>query len=632
MGNISSLNIFSGFLCFSLLSAAPVFSHKHSGEFPGPFSGESGKGSSMIAWLPDKSDRNQASISLQSTSSATTVWNGTSWDSGSPSCNVNAIISGDYQGPGFSCRNLTVLAGKKLWPSSQVELCGNAISNSSDVRGMIYLTGDTVQEIQGYFDDLSLDNDSGAVVTAPSGITGTLKLWKGVLKTNNNLTFRSTAQKTARLAKVEPGAGISGKITMERFVGGGAGGWHFLGTPIREQAQSNWSDDFSLLPGYIFRHNESGTDLNGWIQNSDSIRLGKGYRVFLDQSFFNSSATIRNTGTPYVGDYDFDVSYTPGAYGGGGWNLLSNPYPCELNWDAVSRSNIGAQVHFWSGNKYISYNAGTQIGVNGAGPFIPSSQGFFVRAFGASPQLSVSEDAKPQIPANPGFYRTAFSIGDEVARLKLISATQEQDETAIRWMPEAQPFFEDEYDTDKPLNPGINFFSKSSDGRRASIQGRNFIQADSVNLGYSLPAPGTYFLEISLGSALFNGKTWRLRDNESGFSFPVTANMFFPFTVDPDFLQSEMRFTLIGNTPTMGINSGGRGQELFVYPNPAKDQVRVQGLQTERAFVMEDPGGRKVLEGTSSGLLDLSRLAPGMYFLRFPDDATTGRIKISLVR
>lgn len=617
MGKFSSRILFAGFFCSTLLLANQSFAERTSGKSSSALSSE---------WI-------QGTKSMAQTATQTTVWNGTSWDAGIPACNLHAVISSDYQGPGFSCKNLTVLAGRKLWVSSQVELCGNAYSYSNDIRGLLYLTGDTVQEIRGFFDDLSLDNDSGAVVTGPSVIAGTLKLWKGEIITLNQLTFRSTAQRTARLAKVEPGAGIRGKITMERFVGGGSNGWHFMGTAIQNQSQSSWSDDFSIIPGYIFRHNESGTDLNGWVENSDSIRIGRGYRVFLDQNFFNGTSVIRNTGIPHVGDYEFDVSFTPGAYGGGGWNLLSNPYPCELDWDAVNRSNIGSQVHFWAGNKYISYNSGTQIGVNGAGRYIPSSQGFFVRAFGPSPHLSVTEDAKPPAAQNAGFYRTAFSIGDEVARIKLITATQEQDETAIRWMPEALPYFEDEYDTDKPLNPGINFFSKSSDGRRTSIQGRNFIQNDSVNLGYSVPAPGTYFLEISMGIALFNGKTWRLRDNESGFSFPVTANMFFPFTVDPDFLQSEMRFTLIGNTPTLGLEDAALGKSFFVYPNPAKELVRIHGLRSESRFILEDPGGRQVLEGRSSGLLNLSAVAPGMYFLRLPDCSDlSGRFKISVIR
>jgi hypothetical protein len=570
-----------------------------------------------------------------------TIWTGAGgWDWDAPDCGFSALIASNYTNAGFTCRKLFVASGVAMQPNSQVDVCKDAFSYSSNITGTIYLMKDTIDPdtvklVEGYFFNLSLDNDSGATIIQPTLLYGSLKLWSGALKTNNQLTFKSTAARTARVAKVENAASLNGEITLERFVGGGAASWHFLGTPIKKQAQSHWSDDFLILPTFMYKHNEASNVQNGWVQTSDSMKIGKGFRVFLNQPFFNSQATFRNTGAPNIGNFSFQVAFTPGGYGGGGWNLLANPYPCEIDWHDFSRTNIGSQIHYWVGNQYGSYNSVTQIGVNGAGRYVPSSQAFFVKAVSASPvpALSVTEDSKPVTAQNPGFYRTAQNgTENDVVRIKLISEGQEEDETAIRWMEEAQPFFESEYDNHKLENPGINFFSQSSDGIRSSIQGRNFPGGDSVHFGYSVPQSGNFFLELKMGSALLEGKKWKLRDNESGFSYPVSGNMLFPFYIEDGARENPMRFTLTGSTETLGQPEILHKNNVLLYPNPGKDRFRLLGLSGEFTYLLEDAGGRLLKSGKSNGEINLQGQTPGLYFLRLPNqDEVKERLKIILL-
>ena len=553
---------------------------------------------------------------IQSVTTETSTWNGSSWNPVVPDCNQHAIIAGDYLGAGFSCKNLTVQAGKKLWAEGSVDVCGNASLVGALVNGQINLNGNSLQSIDGNFNDLSLNNPGGAIASSPVNIFGTLTLLAGNLNTANQLTLKSTMSKTARLAKVPEGASLTGQITMERYVPGGTAGWYFLGTPIKNQVQANWGDDFQVQPSYIFKHEEGNPDANGWMQASDSLKPGQGYRVFLSQSFFYGSSTFRNTGIPVIGDYNFDVSYTTTGFGGGGWNLLANPYPCEIDWHAVNRVNIGEQVYFWNGSKYGTYNAAVQVGVNGAGRYIPSSQGFFVKAIGDFPVLSITESAKPSQPQNPGFYRTAVDVSNEVARFKIHGNGNSSDEAAIRWMPNAQPYFEDQFDSEKISNPELNIFTRSSEGRRTSIQARNFLMADSVDIGYSVHSAGTYFLELNLGQSLLVGKTWQIRDNESGFSYPVGGEMFFPFYVEEGFLESPMRFTLIGRKPTLAVDVVQSGMHLFLYPNPVKEQFQIHGLKAEADFKIIASDGRIVAEGVTSGKISITGQPAGLYQVR----------------
>lgn len=316
-----------------------------------------------------------------------------------------------------------------------------------------------------------------------------------------------------------------------------------------------------------------------------------------------------------MGDFSFKVSYTQGGFGGGGWNLLANPYPCEIDWHALNRLNIGEQVQFWNGNKYATYNAATQVGINNAGRFIASSQGFFVKATASSPSLTISETAKPAVDQNPVFNRTAVDVSQEVARIKLLG-NNTSDETAIRWMPVAQPYFEDIYDADKIPNPDLNIFSLSSEGIRTSIQARNFLMADSVNLGFSVPSAGTYFLHLTLGTELLNGKTWSIRDNESGYSYPVGAEMLFPFTADHDLLESPIRFTLIGRKPALSVAGLQTNARLFLFPNPGKESFHIYGLNGTASYRIESADGKLMAEGFTSDKITISGHSPGLYLVR----------------
>lgn len=567
----------------------------------------------------------------------TTIWDGSEWDWEAPDCDFGALINGHYQNqPGFICKTLTILPSYKFFPDSTVWVCRNAYNYGNQISGKIYLkdlNADTVHHVEGIFDDMTLDDDSGAVVTYPATILGTLKLKKGVFETSDQLTLKSTFLKTGRIGKIETGADLSGQITMERRVPGGTAGWHFLGTPIKNQVQSNWSDDFLILPNFIFRHDEGLLTDSGWVQTTDSLKVGKGFRVFLNNSFFNSYATFRNTGIPHKGNFSFNVSYTPGGYGGGGWNFLSNPYPSEIDWVAFSRTNINESVHYWDGNIYGSYNAILDDSINGASRYIPSSQAFFVKATAASPALSVTESAKPDSAYNPGFFRIAANAKDYFARIKLFGTNQASDETLIRWMDGALPVFEDRFDAHKLKNPGLNLYSNTSDGKKTGIQARNYGAADSIDIGVSVPAAGNYMLEMKLGEGLLTERNLAIRDNSEKTYFKVSAGLKLPFSVHDGELDLPKRFTLLLRPQEDEFPENLIAPKLFAFPNPGSETFRIFGLVKEESFSLEQINGKAVLQGKTDGLLNLSGITPGLYFLRFPENQSiTERLKILVIR
>jgi len=571
----------------------------------------------------------------------TTIWNGTSWSSGLPDESQHAVINGYYNNSGFTCMDLTINSGFAFHPSSDVFSLGNVKSNSTLITGRVVMNSpDVSQTVEGTFSNLSIENPFGVVLSAPVRMRGTLKLNLGVLNTNGkSLTLNSNSSGTARISKIESGAGIVGNVTIERFVPGGTKGWHFMAPAVIGQNQSDWVDNFAMQPNSVFLHNEGGTlnlddQINGWEYPpgapNANLTLGRGYRVFLNQNFFNGSATFDNTGPIKTGNHSFNVSFSPAGYGGGGWNLIANPYPCEIDWHSFSKTAIGGQVHLWNQSQYASYSEGAGIGVNGGTRYIPSSQGFFVRSSSANPALSITEDAKPENPMTTNYFKISTDPED-VARITLRKTGGEKDETAIRWMPQSTVNFDNFYDADKLPNDVLSVYSMTNDGRRTSIQVRPYLDGDPIDIGYGVKEEGNYTLQIHLGNDVVDGKTWFLKDNEFGSIYTLTQDYSLNFQVVGGVLQSNWRFSLIGTNNVVSTTTSLSAKGLIVFPNPSTEMVSIGNAANVKMIVVSDLTGKDLFSIQNSGLNTLqiptSKLVSGVYFLNVQTETGFERTK-----
>jgi hypothetical protein len=408
-----------------------------------------------------------------------------------------------------------------------------------------------------------------------------------------------------------------------------------MGVPVTGQSVSDWSDDFQILSNFIYRYRESGSinvddQINGWEQMAGSLNPGQGYRTFLNQSFYNANSTFDNSGPLLTGDFSFPVTFNSSGYDGGGWNLLANPYACEVDWHEFSKNLVNGQVHVWNNNKYGSYSEGAGIGVNGGSRYLSSFQGFFVKASGTGASMSVTESSKPATPQANTFMRIASDPSD-MARITLRGPDGDNDETAIRWIPGTLPSFESFYDADKLINPTISLFSNTQDGRRTSIQARDYNESDIVDLGISANHAGSYFLELHIGADIFAGKTWEIRDNETGFIFPLTADMLLPFQVIDGSEYSPYRFSIIAQTPTGTEQLLGISSNLNIYPNPASETVTVVSKNNYAAYTLTDVLGRVVKSGfldqVGSKTIRISDLGSGIYQLKVGNSVSKLEVK-----
>jgi hypothetical protein len=118
---------------------------------------------------------------------------------------------------------------------------------------------------------------------------------------------------------------------------------------------------------------------NAWTSipsTSATLAAGTGYRVFVRGNRTqgcdllngtNPSAldvTLSATGTIKTGNHTFSVTYS--AANGQGWNLIGNPYPSPINWDAAAWSKTNIDNSIWifrpSSNSYSNYNVTAGVG------------------------------------------------------------------------------------------------------------------------------------------------------------------------------------------------------------------------------------------------------------------------------
>ncbi len=138
------------------------------------------------------------------------------------------------------------------------------------------------------------------------------------------------------------------------------------------------------------------------------LPVDQGYLIY----YPGENTTFSFAGKANNGAFAAAVSY-PAA--GNNYNLVPNPYPSAIDWDAAAwtKTNMHAAIYMYNtassgtGNVvWASYVAGSSgVGVNDGTNIIPAGQAFFVQSNAADPVLSMTNDVRVHSAQN--FYKDA---------------------------------------------------------------------------------------------------------------------------------------------------------------------------------------------------------------------------------
>lgn len=288
-------------------------------------------------------------------------------------------------------------------------------NGSFDATGSTITFNGTVQTIKGTvpvaFDNLTVATGSNTtVITAGQTLSGIL-LCNATLNSGGNITLLSTASNTALIDGTGTGQ-VLGNVIMQRYLPSGFG-YKYFSSPFQAATVNEFADDINLAASstafYSYNENRylNSTPLSGWYNYKTTTNIlypVSGYAVNLGSNSAANTIDITgnvNNGSLSVTLYNHDQIYTQG------FNLVGNPYPSPIDWNALSgwtKDNIDNSLYFFKANTTDQYGGTYSTYINGNSSdavvdnIIPSMQGFFVHvsdgAFPVTGTLSMDNEVR----------------------------------------------------------------------------------------------------------------------------------------------------------------------------------------------------------------------------------------------
>ncbi|MCB2219690.1 MAG: lamin tail domain-containing protein [Bacteroidetes bacterium] len=453
--------------------------------------------------------------------------------------------------------------------------------------------------INGESATFDLTVDAGASVEIAS--SGSLTV-NGTYTNNGDLTIKSDASGTGSLVTTSSVYG-----TMERYYEGSE--WHLISSPIQSEAQAGM---FTGL--YLQYHTESTNAYTDIIDPATTLNEMQGYALWND-----ATATANFTGTFKAGSSgsgnNLKRSGAPASptEDNFGWNLVGNPYPSTIDWDAAgwtkTNLNNATYIHVNS-STWATYINGAQA--NGGSQYIAPGQGFFVSVMdggGAYPEdgtLIMTDAVRTAMGST--FYKSTEATG-ELVRLQ-VSGNGYADETVIRFVESASAEFDADWDAHKlfaftPEAPQI-FSNLNGYLSINSLPQTNVVPID-VKAGqadsFTISALETGTGETLILEDLFTGETTDLLNSSYTFNYNVA---------------DENRFLL--HFTTLGISENNASELFNIYSFGSEVYVSSSELATGSIHVYNLMGQEITQKQLNNELTRVSIDRTGYYIVNVVSD------------
>lgn len=617
------------------------------------------------------------------TGAVNTLWTakGNWYDGTVPASGEDVVIMQSATSAPASPSGTTTVKAMKVGSGSTISIAsGNTFQVSDSLivngtvtgTGKIQLNGSSAQPIKGTgtVANLELNNSSGATIASGSTITvtDTYTPTSGTLTTNGGLTLKSDASGTARIAQGSGSSYISGNVTVQRYTPGGRRAYRYFSHPFSSDiALSNLTDNIDITgpggstngftntstnnPSAQWYDPTTGTGATatvdpGWTyftsanatSGSNAWKRYQGVKVLVrgakgegltTTNYTPSAATLDEAGAINMGDQV--VTLTKGT--NSGYNLIGNPFPCQINLNLTTRgSNVGDHYWVWDPN---GGTKGTYVASPLGVPFdssfiIPAYSAFFVYvSANTNNTITFPESCKVSSTAQSLFKSTASAI-PQIIEIKIKDSTATWDKLMLI-VDSNSTMAADEHDARKFLNSEMNFFTYGGGNDTLSIDRRPYKDGQVIPLCVWSFVQRPMFFEVSRlkmpqNTYLFlddslTGTSTLLGEGDK-YYFNATLNSGDPLSVN----RFKLRF--YGNpnaTTTHGTGIGNVTRlNASLSPNPATDEVVVKmdadaaGTTAVRIFNMQ---GQQVYQNEfgvmQSGSLQIpvKQFAAGVYMV-----------------
>jgi len=409
---------------------------------------------------------------------------------------------------------------------------------------------------------------------------------------------------------------VNGTATVNCFISKYASGidnmYHFLSSPVSGQAISpqfsnptgNVTDDFYKFDEGTYTWINSRNTGNVYNPSfEDNFVVGRGYLAA-----YLADATKTFSGTMNSGNQFININRTNADLLTSGWNLVGNPYPSNIDWDAAvgwTKTNVNNAIYIAKSGGWATYVDG--VGTNGGSRYISVGQGFFVNATNVgSGNLASTNSVRVHDAAT--FFKNAKA--QNLVRVE-VSGNGYTDEAVVRFLPQATTDFDGHYDAMKLFD-----FNESS--TQVYTIGNMPLTINSLNpattnveLGIRASAEGKYSLKVT---EVNNIDYITLHDTKTGIYTNLKAN---PYTYHFEPGENETRFELLFK-PVSQIDTANTVAGIYSYDKTIG--VAIKEMEIGDIFVYNVAGQLVSSRYKVSGTTELGIAVAGIYMVKVITD------------
>jgi len=235
------------------------------------------------------------------------------------------------------------------------------------------------------------------------------------------------------------------------------------------------------------------------------LNMNEGYAAWTSNDLIGSTTVVfeGNLRAGNTGFADLEFSSVSSQEG---WNLVGNPYPSPVEWNASWFLNdIGGWAIVYENGTYKGWNPWMPTGEkswNGKNDgFIAPTQGFWIRATGSNPYVSVPQTARSHHAIN---FLKETEITDQQSLHITVSANAFSDETTILFLEDGTVGFDGLYDLEKHMNvaesPNIYSIPQTGKSYAINVLPANWIENKApavIPLGFVIEPESTCLLDVS---------------------------------------------------------------------------------------------------------------------------------------
>lgn len=427
---------------------------------------------------------------------------------------------------------------------------------------------------------------------------------------NNDIRIQSDA--TGSGSFIPQGTVIYGNAIVERYYAGGE--WHLISSPVQSAVSGLFTGQ------YLQSFDESTNGYSDIIPTNTPLVPAFGYAIWNGSNSTAEFTGMMNDGS--IGSTN-NLSRSGAGSTNYGWNLMGNPFPSSVDWDAASgwiKTNVNnaTYVHV-NASTWAEYAGG--VGINGGSRYIASGQGFFVSVTdggGVYPEYgTLIMGNGVRVHNNTPFYK------DEIANMVRlqISGNNYSDETVIRFTENATTGFDGDLDAHKLF--GYQAEAAQIYSHLNQDYGINALpEIQNVTVGVKAGQAGTYTIAATDVSEF---ETLILEDLLTGSTTNLLQST---YTFDYVLGTLNERF-ILHFSPLTGIQDKN-DQQAFVFASNGNLIVSIPGNQNGNVSVYSLNGQLIKTANVEGSINTINMDQKGAYIVKVVTDSFVVTKKISL--